>query len=137
MIKLINESFDKKYKCSEDSSDNVVANRPRRRRPQKEIATALNRDANGSKQLKEAPSYDLRPQYDARQSFYSKARVDDENGVQTLYSYNTPVARIAGGKVELLPKWDLSQTTLRHVKEFLKQNGFEATSLAQMRRDYL
>ena len=38
---------------------------------------------------------------------------------------------------ELLDKWDCSSTTLRHVKEFLKQNGFEVNSLSQMRRDYL
>ena len=89
-----------------------------------------------SKSIKESPSYDMRPQYDSRQSFYGKARVDDDGGELTLYSYNTPVAKISGGKVQLLPKWDLSQTTLRHVKEFLRQNGFEAVSLAQMRRDY-
>lgn len=90
-----------------------------------------------SKCLKESPVYDLVPTYDSRQSFYNKARVDIKGDEQTLYSYNTPVARIVGGKVELLPKWDWSQTTLRHVKEFLKQNGFEATSLSQMRNAYL
>ena len=90
-----------------------------------------------SKSMNEAPVYDMSPQYDARQSFYGKARVDDNGNEKTLYSYNTPVAKIIGDKVELLPKWDWSQTTLRHVKEFLKQNGFEASSLAQMKRDYL
>jgi hypothetical protein len=89
-----------------------------------------------SKTLKESPVYDMTPQYDARQSFYGKARVEDNGNEKTLYSYNTPVAKIADGKVELLPKWDWSQTTLRHVKEFLRQNGFEANSLAQMRKDY-
>ncbi len=102
------------------------------------IDTMLKRNKkNESKSIKESPSYDMHPQYDARQSFYGKARIDDENGVLTLYSYNTPVAKISNGTVELLPKWDWSQTTLRHVKEFLKQNGFEATSLSQMRNTYL
>lgn len=87
--------------------------------------------------MNEAPTYDMSPQHDSRQSFYGKARVDDNGNEKTLYSYNTPVAKIVGNKVELLPKWDWSQTTLRHVKEFLKQNGFEASSLAQMKRDYL
>ena len=100
------------------------------------INTISDDDINESKPIKESPSYDMRPQYDSRQSFYGKARVDDDGGELTLYSYNTPVAKISGGKVQLLPKWDLSQTTLRHVKEFLRQNGFEAVSLAQMRRDY-
>lgn len=89
------------------------------------------------KSMNEAPVYDMSPQYDARQSFYEKARVDDNGNEKTLYSYNTPVAKIVDNKVELLPKWDWSQTTLRHVKEFLKQNGFEANSLTQMKRDYL
>jgi hypothetical protein len=90
-----------------------------------------------SKCLKESPVYDLVPTYDSRQSFYNKARVDIKGDEQTLYSYNTPVAKIVGGKVELLPKWDYSSTTLRHIKEFLKQNGFEATSLSQIRNTYL
>jgi hypothetical protein len=94
-------------------------------------------DMDESKLLKESPVYDMIPKYDNRSSFYSKARVDDSGNEKTLYSYNTPVAKIIDGKVELLPKWDWSQTTLRHVKEFLKQNGFEASSLSQMKRDYL
>ncbi len=73
------------------------------------------------KSMNEAPVNDITPQYDNRQSFYGKARVDDNGNEKTLYSYNTPVAKIVGNKVELLPKWDWSQTTLRHVKEFLKQ----------------
>ena len=94
-------------------------------------------DESVSKPLKEAPVYDMTPQYDSRKSFYNKARVDDNGNEKTLYSYNTPVAKIVDGKVELLPKWDWSQTTLRHVKEFLKQNGFEAGSVSQMRQTYL
>lgn len=105
---------------------------------QKKIDKMLNRTSkNESKSMNESPVYDMSPQYDNRQSFYGKARVDDNGNEKTLYSYNTPVAKIVGNKVELLPKWDFSQTTLRHVKEFLKQNGFEVSSLAQMRRDYL
>lgn len=79
----------------------------------------------------------LSPQYDSRKSFYNKAHVvDDNDGNSTLYSYNTPVCRITDGKVELLPKWDYSATTLRHVKDFLQQNGFEAGSKAQIAKKY-
>ena len=79
----------------------------------------------------------LSPQYDSRKSFYNKAHVvDDNDGNSTLYSYNTPVCRIVDGKVELLPKWDYSATTLRHVKDFLQQNGFEAGSKAQIAKKY-
>ena len=92
-----------------------------------------------SKEMNEAPVYGLRPEYDSRKSFGGKANVEiDGYGTETLYSYDTPVARYTKeGTVELLPKWDLSQTTLRHVKEFLRQHGLKADSLAQIKKDYL
>lgn len=108
----------------------------RRDYAQGKIDKLLKRDKK-EESLNESPVYELVPSYDSRQSFYNKARVDIHGDEQTLYSYNTPVAKIVSGRVELLDKWDCSSTTLRHVKEFLKQNGFEANSLSQMRRDYL
>ena len=92
--------------------------------------------------LKEEPIYGLEPQYDSRKSFYGKAQVEvDKDGNQVLYSYSTPVVKIKkGGKepadVELLDKWNCSPTTLRHVKDFLKQNGFKADSSSQIGKDY-
>lgn len=90
-------------------------------------------------ELKEEPY--LEPEYDSRQSFYKKAYVDEKaDGSKVLYSYGTPVCRIKDGKATLLRKgylgWASSQTTLRHVKEFLKQNGFKADSMKQMAKDY-
>lgn len=80
---------------------------------------------------------EMTPQYDSRKSFYNKAHVvDDEDGTLTLYSYNTPVCEIKDGKVKLLPLWDSSQTTLRHVKEFLKQNGFDVGSKQMIAKMY-
>lgn len=80
---------------------------------------------------------ELIPQYDSRQSFYGKAQVATESdGTETLYSYKTPVVRIVDGEVELLPLWDSSATTLRHVKEFLKQSGFEAGTKQSIARAY-
>ena len=67
----------------------------------------------------------LEPRFDSRKSFYGKAQVDDEGGSKTLYSYNTPVARVTDGKLELLPKWNFSQTTRRHVADFATQMGVE------------
>lgn len=80
----------------------------------------------------------LDPQFDTRKSFYDKAHtVDDASGAKILYSYNTPVCKInKSGDVELLPLWDSSQTTLRHVKEFLLQNGFEAGSKQAIAKRY-
>lgn len=80
---------------------------------------------------------ELSPQYDARKSFYGKAKVvTDSDGTQILYSYNTPVAEIKNGKAILRAMWDSSSTTLRHVKEFLRQNGFEVGSKAQLAKMY-
>jgi hypothetical protein len=67
------------------------------------------------------PQYDLGTQYDSRASFYGKARVNVEGSVAQLVSYSTTVAEI---------------TTLRHIKEFLKQNGFRADNSKQIMADY-
>lgn len=84
------------------------------------------------KKLTEAPY--LEPQHDSRKSFYNKAFVD-ENDV--LYSYGTKVMEIKNGRPILTVGEDLlSQTTLRHIKEFLKQKGFTAISKQQIIRDY-
>ena len=92
-------------------------------------------------ELKEEPTFELSPDYDSRQSFYGKAKVDVRpDGTQVLYSYGTPVCMIKDGKATLLKRgylgWASSQTTLRHVKEFLKQNGFEANSINDLRTKY-
>lgn len=94
--------------------------------------------------------YDLKPIYDSRKSFYNKAVVTENSTLwgndtlleadseKHLYSYNTEVCYIdAENKVHLLPSWNYSATTLRHIKEFLKQEGFKADSKAQIEKDYL
>lgn len=83
-------------------------------------------------------TFELVPVHDSRQSFYGKARVIDTDDAMILESYNTPVVKFERGtrKITLLPHWDESQTTLRHVKEFLKQHGYEADTLNQIRKDY-
>lgn len=79
--------------------------------------------------------YDLSPRYDARASFYGKARVEESFGTLKLFSYNTLVAEIdEDGKAKVYGYY--SPTTLRHVKEFLKQNGFKAESKDQIMKDY-
>ena len=91
----------------------------------------------------------LKPIYDNRQSFYNKAVVTTDTvlwgnstelkapGEKHLYSYNTEVCYIDNaGKVHLLPLWNYSATTLRHIKEFLRQNGYKAESKNQIQKDY-
>jgi len=79
--------------------------------------------------------YELRPISDGRKSFYKKAIVEtDEEGVRTLISYNTKVCYIKDGQAVVLGTH--SSTTLRHIKEFLKQNGFKAETKEQIIEDY-
>lgn len=79
--------------------------------------------------------YELTPT-NGRKSFYGKAIVRMEGASKTLYSYDTPVARINGGRVTLLDKWDYSATTLTHVRSFLESNGLEAGSKARIAKLY-
>ena len=94
------------------------------------------RENLNKKKLTEAPVYRLNPQYDARQSFYGKAQVDtgDKGDQNKLYSYDTLVAEIKDGKPVVYGTY--SQTTLRHIKEWLKQLGFKAETSKQIMNDY-
>ena len=92
-------------------------------------------DLDESKKV-EATS-DLEPRFDSRASFYGKAKVDtgDNDDENKLYSYGTLVAEIKNGKPVVYGTY--SQTTLRHIKDWLQQNGFEAVSKSQIERDYM
>ena len=87
-------------------------------------------------------NYGLIPVYASRKSFYGKVNVVVADGISTLYSYDTPVATI-GPRFNmrryptLFGPWDATQTTLRHVKEFLRQHSYTADTKEQMRRDYV
>ena len=75
--------------------------------------------------------YELSARYDSRKSFYGKALVEVEDVEihgntytnKTLISYGHEVVRIIGSenKIRLTTSWNARDTTLRHVKEFLKQ----------------
>lgn len=82
--------------------------------------------------------FELTPEFDSRQSFYRKALVNYVGDVKELHSYGSHVASIDSKTrtVTLHPLWDHSATTLRHVKEFLKQGGLTAVSKAQIAKDY-
>lgn len=61
--------------------------------------------------------------YDRRKSFYNKAKVYVlGNGELVLESYNSLVAVFKNNTLEVFGEWECSQTTLRHVKEFARQN---------------
>lgn len=69
--------------------------------------------------------YELTTRYDARKSFYSKAIIIEDKDSITLYSYETPVARIKNEVFEINSNISgellYSNTTLRHIKEFYRQ----------------
>ena len=78
----------------------------------------------------------LYPINDSRKSFYGKAKTAyDESGALKLYSYDTLVAKIENKKPIVIDTY--SPTTLRHIKEFLIQNGYEATTKKQIEKDYM
>ena len=79
--------------------------------------------------------YELQAIYDSRKSFYKKAHVVTNDNTLTLISYNTKVAQIKDGKAVVFGTY--SPTTLRHIKEFLYQNGFEADTKKQIENDYI
>ena len=95
--------------------------------------------------------YELSCIYDTRQSFYGKAKVKEIHEIQDLmeyttlelYSYGTLVAVATINEetcittYELMPYKTLNgrtgtQTTTRHIKEFLKQNGLNDKEIKEL-----
>ena len=66
---------------------------------------------------------ELMTRYDRRASFYGKAtvRYQDYNKSFALYSYNTKVCEVFPETEEALIHGHYSNTTARHIREFLKQ----------------
>lgn len=67
--------------------------------------------------------YLLEACYDRRKSFYGKARVIEANGKKALISYETEVCSIDAKGVFHRLWYGYSATTMRHINEFLRQNG--------------
>ena len=90
--------------------------------------------------------YELSCRYDTRQSFYGKAKVKSVKNsietVKTLYSYGTLVAKITTNFVSKKITYELipylingktkTQTTTRHIKEFLKQNNLYDNEIKEL-----
>ena len=74
--------------------------------------------------------YELLPIYDSRKSFYHKAIIEEENENIKLYSYDTLVCTLSHNDIILNDNIDqsllFSSTTLRHIKEFLKQYHYNS-----------
>ena len=80
--------------------------------------------------------YELNPMFDYRKSFYGKAVVESnpKTGDLTLRSDSTKVAVIKAGKLEVFGTY--SVTTLRHIKEFMRQNGYPPLSKKEIEETY-
>jgi hypothetical protein len=80
---------------------------------------------------------ELCPYYDSAQSFYGKAKVIEIENDVFLLSYETIVA-FYNRETKIAKVVDTySATTLRHIKEFLRQSGFKAETKKQIERDYM
>lgn len=80
--------------------------------------------------------YELEARHDARASFYGKAIVEvDDDGIERLYSYGTHVATYYPKNDSVVVYGWHSQTTGRHINEFIQQFGFDKMTKAEMEAD--
>ena len=79
---------------------------------------------------------ELCPYYDSAKSFYGKAKVFEIGNDVFLMSYDTIVACYNRGAKFAQVFDTYSATTLRHIKEFLRQSGFKAETKKQIEKDY-
>lgn len=80
---------------------------------------------------------ELCPYYDSAKSFYGKAKVIEIENDVFLMSYDTIVAFFNRDTKVAKVIGTYSATTLRHIKEFLKQSGFKAETKKQIMKDYM
>lgn len=75
----------------------------------------------------------LQPRFDARKSFYKKAAVFETAASVVLESYNTRICELyINGELWIFDAF-YSMTTMRHVKEFLKQHN---VNISRLLKDY-
>ncbi len=87
------------------------------------------------KDLEDLTEGALEPEFSGRKSFYGKAHVTDgDDGSKVLRSYDTDIMKIdSDGNITMLCNTDaLTQTTLRHIREFLLQNNMEPLTKRQL-----
>ena len=82
---------------------------------------------------------ELRPVIDRHKSFYKNAKIlIDKNGNKYLQSYDSIIAEVVNGKVEINTNvylWD-SKTSLRHLKDFLYQLGYKIGTKQELEKMY-
>ena len=86
--------------------------------------------------------YELEARHDSRNSFYGKALVKAlDNGDLELYSYYTKVAKYSPKTTKAViyggyEYENLTATSLRHIKEFLKQMNMPTGSKKELIKMY-
>ena len=75
----------------------------------------------------------LQPRFDARKSFYKKATVYKSVASDVLASYHTRICELYIDGELWIYNAHYSMTTMRHVKEFLKQHN---VNINQLLKDY-
>lgn len=96
---------------------------------------------NGTHHINTEERNTLEARFDSRASFCGKASYSEENNVAMLFSYNTPVL-FKDSKDNLYINADveesllLSNTTSRHIKEFIKQFCNRAVPTKQEIKDF-
>ena len=78
---------------------------------------------------------ELTPKFENVKSYYRKALIEIKDHTQVLYSYATKVAKIENGKLEVYNTQ--SQTTVRHIREFIQQHGFPKLTKKQINDYYI
>ena len=72
---------------------------------------------------------ELESRFTNQQSFYGNATVEQVSDGILLFSYGMLIAKLSykgndSYKLQVTNAWDYSQTTLKHLKEFIKQNVY-------------
>jgi hypothetical protein len=76
-------------------------------------------------------TFNLNP-VNGRKSFYSKARVEEQDGISYLYSYNTKVAHYIHETNKMVVNGYYSTTTGTHINAFLDFYGFEVCTKKEL-----
>lgn len=83
---------------------------------------------------------ELKPTWSKLKSFHEKAYVGTkENGDKYLKSFGFLVCEIIKGEVKIhneIDKWD-SKSTIRHINNFLYENGFETGNTKELTEMYI
>ena len=79
-------------------------------------------------------TYELAPQFTNQKSFYRKAFIKEHQGLHKLYSYDTHVMTLNDSELVYLTDREehYSNTTLKHMKEFLQQNAYPKVTKQQL-----